>query len=373
MIRMTLSDLRFASSVAVVAALLAGCERSPAPPPATEQAPAPAPASATAPGPRVYVSDETGSRVVVINPETRQVVQSIDVGKRPRGISLSADRRSVYVALSGSPIAGPGVDESKLPPADRAADGIGVIDLASGTLVRKYQSGQDPEAFALSKDGRMMFISNEETAELSALDLESGTIKARVKVGEEPEGVTTRPDGRIVYVTCEGTNDVWAVDVASLKVVARIPTGPRPRSIAFDQAGKTGFVTAENSASLTVFDTATHKATKTITFPRNPASPMPPRPMGQIVSPDGARLFVSLGRARSVAIVDLAALAVTGSIEEVGTRPWGIGISADGRQLYTANGPSGDVSIVDIESGKVENRVQTGGSPWGLVVAQARR
>ena len=372
--RRTVLNVRIASAVAIVAALLAGCDRTATPPPTTTQPPAaaPAPAPAAAPGPRVYVSDETGSRVVVINPETRQVVQTIDVGKRPRGISVSADGRSVYVALSGSPIAGPGVDASKLPPADRAADGIGVVDLATGTLVRKYQSGQDPEAFAISKDGRLLFISNEETAELSALDLESGTIKARVKVGEEPEGVTTRPDGRVVYVTCEGTNDVRAIDVASLKVVARIPTGPRPRSIAFDQAGKTGFVTAENDASLTVFDTATHKVTKTITFPRNAASPMPPRPMGQIVSPDGARLFVSLGRAKSVGIVDIASLAVTGSIEDVGTRPWGIGISADGRQLYTANGPSGDVTVIDVASGKIEARIAVGGSPWGIAVVAGR-
>ena len=76
--------------------------------------------------------------------------QTIDVGKRPRGISVSPDGRQLYVALSGSPIAGPGVDESKLPPADRAADGIGVVDLATGKLVTKYQSGQDPEAFSIS-------------------------------------------------------------------------------------------------------------------------------------------------------------------------------------------------------------------------------
>ena len=351
-----------------VVAIGAACDRSPAPPAATTQTPASAPAPAPPAGPRVYVSDETGSRVVVVDPATRQIVRSIDVGKRPRGIAVSLDGRQIYVALSGSPIAGPGVDESKLPPADRAADGIGVIDLASSTLVRKYQSGQDPEAFALSKDGRMLFISNEETAELSALDLESGTIKTRVKVGEEPEGVTTRPDGRVVYVTCEGTNEVVGIDVASLKAITRIPTGPRPRSIAFDRAGRTGFVTAENSASLTIFDTATHKVTKTLPLPKGATSPTPARPMGQVLSPDGARLFVTLGRAKSVAIVDVAAQALAGSIEEVGTRPWGIGISPDGRQIYTANGPSGDVTIIDTASGKVEAKVAVGGSPWGIAV-----
>ena len=41
------------------------------------------------------------------------------LGKRPRGIRVSPDRTQLYIALSGSPISPPGVDESKLPPPDR--------------------------------------------------------------------------------------------------------------------------------------------------------------------------------------------------------------------------------------------------------------
>ncbi|MDP9322311.1 MAG: hypothetical protein M3P13_01645, partial [Acidobacteriota bacterium] len=117
-----------------VTATLGGCDRSSPPasttattPPASPPAAAPAPSS----GVRLYVSDETGGNVIVIDPEAASVVQRIAVGKRPRGIRLSRDGKELLVALSGSPIAGPGVDESKLPPADRAADGIGVVDLAT--------------------------------------------------------------------------------------------------------------------------------------------------------------------------------------------------------------------------------------------------
>ncbi len=348
-------------------ALLAACNR-PAPPSQDTQTPKPVASS----GPRVYVSDETGAAVVAIDPESGTVVQRIAVGKRPRGIHLSRDGRQLFVALSGSPIAGPGVDESKLPPADRAADGIGLVDVASGTLVRRYQSGQDPESFALSNDGRTLFVSNEETAEMSVLDLESGEIVHRVKVGEEPEGVTVRPDGRVVYVTCEANNEVVAVDTTTYAVLARIGTGPRPRAIAFDRDGTTGFVSSENGTAVTVFDAATHEVTGTIPIPPTEGTPMPPRPMGLVLAPDGSRLFVSLGRAKSIAIVDVAKRTLLRTIEDVGTRPWGIGVSPDGRRIYTANGPSGDVSVVDVESGKTEKRIQTGGSPWGIAVAAGR-
>src|SRR6188768_1735377 len=133
----------------------------------------------------LYVSNETAGTVVILDGSTGAVEAQVPVGKRPRGVKLSRDGSRLFVALSGSPIGGPGVDESTLPPADRTADGIGVIDLATGTVIRKYQSGSDPESFAISSDGRQLFVSNEDSGEMTALDLDSGAIKAHVKVGEE--------------------------------------------------------------------------------------------------------------------------------------------------------------------------------------------
>src|SRR5689334_5458246 len=121
---------------------------------------APQQTAAPSAGPRLYVSDETGTEVVVVDPVSAQVVQRIAIGKRPRGIKLSPDGTQLFVALSGSPIGGPGVDESKLPPADRAADGIGVVDVKSGSVVQKFKSGNDPESFAISGDGKTLFVSN---------------------------------------------------------------------------------------------------------------------------------------------------------------------------------------------------------------------
>jgi DNA-binding beta-propeller fold protein YncE len=96
---------------------------------------------------RLFVSAEDGNEVVVL--EADQVVGRIPVGKRPRGVRLSRDGRSLFVALSGSPKVPPGGDEANLPPADRSADGIGLVDVASdpGRLLRVLTSGPDPEAF----------------------------------------------------------------------------------------------------------------------------------------------------------------------------------------------------------------------------------
>ena len=94
------------------------------------------------------------------------------VGKRPRGIHSSPDGRTVYVALSGTPIeAPPELDAAGNPifkkghgkdddddddnvVSDKSADGIGVINVANRQLTGKIKVGSDPEEFALSPDGR---------------------------------------------------------------------------------------------------------------------------------------------------------------------------------------------------------------------------
>jgi PQQ-dependent catabolism-associated beta-propeller protein len=319
----------------------------------------------------VYVSLEEGGEVVAIDPASATIVARIPVGKRPRGVKISPDGKRLYVALSGSPRAAPGSDESKLPPADRAADGVGVVDLGTHKLLRTLPSGQDPESFDVSRDGRTLYVSNEETAEMSVLDLASGKIKHKVEVGHEPEGVTISPDGKVVYVTSEQDNLVVAVATGSYKVLAQLPTGPRPRSVSFTHDGATAFVTSENGAQVNVLDAAHLKPEGTIKVEAKAKTPLGPRPMGSALSPDGQTLYVSLGRGEGVAVIDVATRKVTRLIDGVGARPWGIGVSHDGARVYTANGSSNDVSIIDAATGKVTTRVKVGGLPWGLAVAPA--
>ena len=87
--------------------------------------------AATAPPYRVYVTNEGSGDLTVIAGGTHEVLATIPLGKRPRGVKVGPGGTQLFVALSGSPPAPPGVDEDSLPPPDRSADGIGIVDLAS--------------------------------------------------------------------------------------------------------------------------------------------------------------------------------------------------------------------------------------------------
>src|SRR2546427_2078332 len=51
---------------------------------------------------RVFVTNEKSDNVTVIDAATRKVIQTIPVGKRPRGVAVSPDGRRVYVTNSNS-------------------------------------------------------------------------------------------------------------------------------------------------------------------------------------------------------------------------------------------------------------------------------
>ena len=167
-------------------------------PPATTQPATPAAAPAPPPAVGIYVTNEASGDLSIIDAATQAVVGTMALGKRPRGIAASPDGKLLYVALSGSPSAPPGVDEKTLPPPDRSADGIGVVDIAARKLVRVLTSGPDPEQVAVSHDGARLFVANEDAARLTIINTADGTIANMITVGEEPEGVSVHPDGNQV-------------------------------------------------------------------------------------------------------------------------------------------------------------------------------
>jgi quinoprotein dehydrogenase-associated probable ABC transporter substrate-binding protein len=320
------------------------------------------------PAQHVYVTNEDAGTVSIISTATNSVVGEIDVGTRPRGVEVSADGERLYVALSGSPKCPPSISDEECAKlaADKTKDGIAVVNVRSRAVLRVLPGGSDPEEFDVDADAQRLFVSNEDTGELSFVDLATGDVIRRVVVGGEPEGVRLSPDRRVVYVTSESEHAVTVVDTQSGAVLGSIDVGWRPRDSLFSADGTRAYVSSEHGGSVAVVDVAANAVVQTITLP--PAS----LPMGLALSPDEQRLYVANGRARTVSVVDLAAANVIANIH-VGARPWGIGLTSDGKFLYTANGSSNDVSVIDTESLNVVATVRVGKSPWGVAIGPPPR
>jgi YVTN family beta-propeller protein len=325
---------------------------------------------------RIFVSNEKAADITVISGSDFKVTATIPIGKRPRGIHASSDGRTIYVALSGTPLEPPPQldangnpvlrkyqsDDDSDEKADKTADGIGIVDAVAGKFLRKIPAGSDPEQFCLSPDGSRIYIANEDVAAATILDAASGKVVAFVPVGREPEGVGVSPGGKFFYVTCETAGDVFAIDSSSFKVLTHFSVHPRPRSVAFLPDGSRAFIPSESVGELNVIDTERQQVLKVLPLPKGC------RPQCVRVAADGKTVYVSTGRGGTVCVLDASSGAVLSNIK-VGARPWGIDLSPDGKYLFSANGPSDDVSVVDLASEKEIARVKSPGSPWGIAVA----
>jgi YVTN family beta-propeller protein len=317
---------------------------------------------------RAYVSNEDGESVSVIDTATEQVIATIAVGKRPRGVKLNADGSVLYVAVSGLPKCPPSVPDAECAKLKRdlQADGIARIDTATLKLTGVLKSGSDPEQFDLSRDGKHLFVSNEDSAQATVLDTGNGSIVATIPMGHEPEGVRVSPNGKWVIVTSETDNALSLVDAQSLKVLKTIRVGVRPRDLAFTPDSSVAYVSGEGDASLTrVAIPAGAPVTRILQLQKAA------RPMGVVFDAARKRVYMTTGRGGSVAVVGIED-GVGKLVAEVpvGARPWGIALSPDGQRLYTANGSSNDVSVVDTSSLRVVKKIPVGQGPWGVVLSR---
>lgn len=310
--------------------------------------------AAVAAGARLaIVTNEGSSDVSIIDTRTMQVIATIGLAARPRGVRVSPDGRLAYIAVS---------DDA--PAEESDADAIAAIELANARIVALHQVGSDPEQFALSPDGRRLYAANEDAGTATVTDVESATILRTLVVGIEPEGVAISPDGRWIYVTAETSNTVSVIDTRSNEVVANFLVDIRPRAAAFAPDGHRAYVTSEISGSLSVVDVPAHRVIGTVELAGGAA-----KPVSIAVAPDGSRVYVANGHANSISVVDPVALREV-AVVPVGRRPWGVDISSDGALIYTANGGSNDVTVIDAHTLEVVGTISVGERPWGVALTR---
>jgi YVTN family beta-propeller protein len=153
-------------------------------------------------------------------------------------------------------------------------------------------------------------------------DVETGEQLGAFETGEEPEGVLATPDGKRVYVASEAANLVHVIDVAAQRVVKNILVGTRPRRFALTPDGRELWVSAEVAGIIDIVDTERLASVGKVEFRPRGISREHVTPVDVIMTRDGKRAYVALGRANHVAVVDVPSRAVLDYVL-VGRRPWG--------------------------------------------------
>ncbi len=290
---------------------------------------------------RIFVTNEKGNTLSVINGDSLKVEKTIHVGKRPRGIGLSPDGTELYVAVS---------EENR----------IKVIDPVSLDIVREFEAGSDPEAFAVHPNGNI-YISNEDDAKASVFDPKTGEMLVEMEVGLEPEGVAVSPDGKYIIVTSESTNMLHIIKESDHTITHNVLVGARPRAATFTNKGNIAYATAEITGEVMKVDINNGKVIKTGTLGDDKA-----KPKDILLGKDEKLLYVAGGRANKIVVMDADTLEIKKTIP-VGKRVWGLAMTKDRRHLFTTDGISGTVSVIDTDKNEVVKTIKVGEFPWGVV------
>jgi len=296
---------------------------------------------------KIIISNEKSNTLSVLD-SSDVLIATIETCARPRGMHFSADRTQFYVGCA---------DDSQ----------IAIYDVNSLELVGRIIDVEEPETFDLHPDGRLLLISNEEDATATLFDVVKREFVAEFETGEEPEGVLFTSDGKLAFVASEAANLVHVIDLDAGEVIKDILVDTRPRRFALTPDEKELWVSAELAGIVDIIDMKTLKLIGDIAFLPTGFRKEEVTPVDLLITSDGKRGYVALGRANHVAVVDVPARKVIDYIL-VGKRSWGLALSHDEKKLYVANGLSDDITIIDTQTLKPVKSVPVGMVPYGILI-----
>ena len=295
----------------------------------------------------IIISNEKSSTLTVLD-AGNTVIRTIETCARPRGMHFSADRTQFYVGCADD-------------------DQIAIYDMESLELVGRILDVEEPETFDLHPDGKRLVISNEEDATATVFDVVEREFLDEFETGEEPEGVQITPDGKLAFVASEAANLVHVIDLEKGEVIKDILVDTRPRRFALTPDGGELWVSAELAGIVNIIDLKTLKLVADIAFLPTGFRKEQVTPVDVLITTDGQRAYVALGRANHVAVVDVPNRKVIDYLL-VGKRSWGLALTKDEGKLYVANGLSDDITIIDTASLKPIKSVPVGMVPYGILI-----
>ena len=257
---------------------------------------------------------------------------TVATGDNPRGVAVSPDGRSVYVANVGSPFTG---------------DTVSQYDVgAGGALTPKspatVAAGDQPGDVAVSPDGRSVYVANAFDHDVSQYDVGAGGALTpknppTVDAGGAPFGVAVSPDGQNVYL-------------ANLFIL-------RSGNVAQFDVGPGGGLSPKSPATLDTDAAATDVA----------------------VSPDGKSVYVPTPAADRVYQYDVGPggrLSPKSPSTVAAGDPGSLAVSPDGKNVYVTNGLGDNVSQYGVAPGgglspKSPATVAAGDGPAGVAVTPA--
>ncbi len=247
-----------------------------------------------------------------------------------------------------------------------SSDDVSAIDTRTNVVVGEpIPVGDEPEAIAITPDGKTVYAVNNESRSVSAIDTRTNQVVSTIPVGRRPNAIAITPDGKTAYVVNDETESVSAIDTRTNQVVSTIPVGARPTAIAIAPDGKLAYLLFGGAeGAVATIDTGTNQVV---------GSPIAvgPEPNAIAITPDGRTVYVAHSVvAGVVSVIDTSIRQVVGSPIPVEQAPTAIAITRDGKTAYVVNSQTANVSVIDTRINQtVGSPIPVGLNPSAIAIA----
>ena len=224
-----------------------------------------------------------GNTISIVEIASRKRTRTIDLGRfhRPHGIAQVPGSGDVVVTVENP-------------------YGLVRVDPAGGKLVRDYDvKGTSPHMVTVG--GGTAWVSNSGSGTVSAINLDSGAAEV-IPTGKNPQGSTLSRDGKLLFVTNMESNTISIIDTATRRVTGEIATGVGPARVFLTPDGKTLVYNLQTGSSMGFADVVSRRETARIALPGQPLSVS--------LSHDGQTAYLGIQDVDKVVIVSVPRRAI---------------------------------------------------------------
>jgi YVTN family beta-propeller protein len=162
----------------------------------------------------IYVSLQDSNEIAAIDIAKRAVIWKVPVGKMPADVHLTADDRTLLVALTGDAFV-------------EAYD----VSASPARLVKRIRTGEGAHAFRALGDGRHVLVSNRVINTISRIDLQTLSVVGFYDALGGPDCIEVLADGKRLMTTSRWSRKLTVIDMPSRKLLHSVPVGASPHGV----------------------------------------------------------------------------------------------------------------------------------------------
>lgn len=257
----------------------------------------------------------------------------------------------VVAALSLAVAPWPAAAQERLVVLDRTRSHALLVDPGTRRVLARVPTGGGPQELVVSPDGRVAYItvhgvgegSPGRPTEVAVLDLEAHEVVDAFPAGTHagPAGIGRSDLGSRIWVTAGEEGEVLELDARDGSMLMRWKTGgARSRTLAVTPDGRKVYVTVARSDSVAVIDRLTVAAGRI---------PTGAGPEGLDIAPDGNELWVANRDDHTLTVIDTRRDAVVATVASGGRGPIRPRFRPDGSEVWVVNRGSSSVSVIERE------------------------